>query len=75
MALNTNEWLNIVQILGGGALGTKLLQILLQMRDALRDLGSKEPPTGLFGTVARIEEIVSRHDTWLIQLRAKLGLD
>jgi hypothetical protein len=50
--LDPDGWLHVIELVGGGAFGTKMLRVLLEMRDSLKDLGEKEPPSGLFRTVA-----------------------
>jgi len=73
--LDPDGWLHVIELLGGGAFATKMLRVLLEMRDSLKDLGEKEPPSGLFRTVSEQALRVDKHETWLVQLRAKLGMD
>ncbi len=73
--LDPDGWLHVVEMFGGGALLTKMLRVMIQMRDSMKDLGEKEPATGLFRTVADQIAQVAKHETWLVQLRAKLGYD
>lgn len=73
--LDPDGWLHIIEMVGGGALGTKMLRVLMETRDSLKDLGVKEPATGLFRTVENQDQVIQRHENWLVQLRAKLGVD
>ncbi len=73
--LDPDGWLHIVEMFGGGALLTKMLRVMIQMRDSMKDLGEKEPATGLFRAVAEQLVKLDKHETWLVQLRAKLGFD
>lgn len=63
-----------VAVLGAG-LGTKILSVLMETRDSIRDhirdVGTKEPATGLFRKVAQLRADVDTHDDAL----ARLGFD
>jgi hypothetical protein len=54
-----------------------LLYGLIKARDAFRDLaqlvGTRHPPAGLVGDVARLDQQVKRHHGWLLVMRDKLG--
>ena len=76
--MTLGDGLQLVGVLGGAGILTKMLATLFQIRDSvrdhIRDVGSKETPlgpTGLFRQVANLETTVDTHDKAL----AVLGLD
>lgn len=60
--MELRDWLTLVGVLFGGGLGTKMLLVGIETRDSIRDhirdVGTKEPPTGLFREVLEL-----KHDT------------
>lgn len=56
------EILTTISVLGGAGLGTKILTVLMEMRDFIRDhirdVGTREPATGLFKQVSDLENAV-----------------
>ena len=52
-------WFQVIIGLGGAGLLTRILAVMIQTRDTVRDhlrsVGTSEPPTGLFKRVERLE--------------------
>lgn len=74
LVIDTDHALTLIQIIGGGALGTKLLRVLINTRDAIRDLmhdvGTSGPPAGPSGLFLRVDELAKKsreHENWLIR--------
>lgn len=65
---------NTLKILGlglGGGFGIKVVAVAVEIRDAIRDhirdVGRKDPPSGLFKKVAELEEVTNEHTELLIR--------
>lgn len=77
--LGIDGWMHLVEILGGGALGTKVLRVLIDSRDAIRDMrrdvGIPEPATGLFRRVSDAESNinVNTEDILRLNIHTKIG--
>lgn len=73
--METNTVLAIVGLIAGSGWGAKTLHVLMEtrdsVRDALRDVGTKHPPTGLFQQVNELSLDTDEHRDWLI----RAGLD
>jgi len=75
--MNIDWTLSISDLLlvGGGIIA--FIKMSMSFRDAIRDLtkavGSKNPPEGLLGDMEHTKAAVSRHNDWLVELRAKFG--
>lgn len=69
------EILTTITVLGGAGLGTKMLTVLMEtrdyIRDHMRDVGTKDPPTGLFKQVSELETALGTHE----DVFAQLGFD
>lgn len=57
-------WIKIVGLVVGSGFGTKILWTLIETRDSvrdhIRDVGNKTPPTGLFKDIADLKELTGR---------------
>lgn len=65
-------WLKLVGLVGGAGLGTRILIVLVQTRDSvrdfMRDVGQPDPPTGLFRKIAELDETTEQHTIALTKL-------
>lgn len=75
MGLSGEEWFRIIELTAGGALGTKILRVLIttrdNLRDTLKDVGTRQPPTGLFQSFNELQETVDQHHDYFV----RSGLD
>lgn len=71
--MTADTWFHIFELVGGIPLFTKMLFVLIDIRDQSRDVGHREPPTGLFKRVEDVEAVAQESKETLIDMRARLG--
>lgn len=68
--------INVAVIIGGLWKG---IAVLVSVRDSLRDLtvnvGTRDPPTGLLGSMAKTDGLLHHHDRRLVRVETKLNLE
>lgn len=71
--LSPDAWFHIIELCGGVPLMGKMLAVLMEIRDQSRDVGQKEPPTGLFKRMDKAEADTTEIQLTLTDMRARLG--